>query len=596
MKRFHLILVSVFLALCSVGEARDRDINLWPLLTLDSDDLSTDLQYLIPLGRIAENESERVNRLFPFHLYKRHLATDFTSLDLLWPLFNVTNSPGEFRKLTLLPFQGTWEKDGEYLATVLPLYWQFRDDRFEGVVILPAWWVTGVMDTDQYRMGVAPLFWSWNTSSKGFWFAPVLSVRDKGSSFLGILPVWARWKEETPKSEGFWFMPVYWHRSAGDRYCLSVVPIYWQWQNGRVVFPIYWENDSGRVVFPFYWQADDHQVLFPLYWSLDYGKLFFIFPFYGRFRGVNESWTAIMLPAYLESTRGDYKQKDILWPLIHWGSDEKTRRELSFFPFYSQTWKENYEQGNFTYSADETRILLFQWGRNGYSYKEKNGGTVDQSSEGSSLFPFLFLRKTENRNVTTSGSEQWVRDNTSTTVFPFFWKQRNTDWEAQIENRPEEIREDHSLNLFPFLWSGEKHVWKADSKAKKELTDHERHHWVLPLYTFNEDSSMKVFTMLWPLWLQTDSEDEDSYAVLLKIAEASFRNNGDRTVSVLWRGYRDEIRGEQRKISIFPFISHKRTAPDNWRTKFLEGFFEIGAESGDNYFRILYLPRMGLDQ
>lgn len=237
-----------FLCLHETSVAKDRDINLWPLLTLDKDDLSSDLHYLIPLGRIAENETEKVNRLFPFHLYKRDLST--VSLDLVWPLFNTTNQPGEFRSLRLLPFNGFWGVNGEYLAMVFPMYWQFKNDESQGVIVPPVWYVKGVRNPDSYRIGLAPLYCSWNADSKGFWFAPVLNFRNSEGDFLGILPLWAKWNRNNTQDGGFWLMPALWDKSANGDYLFSVVPFYWHWNHGTVIFPVYWQSDERLVLFP----------------------------------------------------------------------------------------------------------------------------------------------------------------------------------------------------------------------------------------------------------------------------------------------------------------------------------------------------------
>ena len=495
----------------------------------------------------------------------------------LWPLLTIDADETGSETRFLIPLGEISNKDGEMVRAVYPFFaWKRFDDGAGSTDVLwplarfsrdadgsrerrvfPLLW--GVDADRQRHAALFPLVWTWWHPFKrpgdewGLVVVPAWNVQAYGegkSDFRrGLAPLWWAWRGET--DHGFWAMPVYWKEDEENRErVLGVLPFYLGWRegddHGTWVLPVYREREGGNtsmlVVFPFYWRGEDSRVLFPFYWSYDDGKTRVLFPIYGRRKGGGSDFLLVLWPGYLRcSSDGEHFVHRVLWPLLKWGSDADGDSEFALWPLFGT---EEYSWGSETYRREGCR----NW----------------------ALWPLAWWGRSE------STSRPKAREGSDTAPQPT-------------------ITRSHYLDLGPLYWSrGSKTFELLENDEPGEQTGSEYRNWLLPLYTYDRDTERTVFTMVWPLWRDLDTEEMDQYSLLWRLFDARYYANGDKRVSVLWRGYRNEKRGDVHKVDVFPFITWRRNGPETKRFQFLGGLFQLGAESGQRHMRLFYSPKIPL--
>jgi hypothetical protein len=125
----------------------------------------------------------------------------------------------------------------------------------------------------------------------------------------------------------------------------------------EILYPLYrTEDDRGMVttrLFPFYWHDEmpgprgvdsDTAVMPVLFWGSDpaEGSYFCLFPIGGTVKQkfLSDWTTFVLFPLYAGTRNGEWRGHHVLWPLVHWGSDGKTRHGFRFLPFYGEHVKE----------------------------------------------------------------------------------------------------------------------------------------------------------------------------------------------------------------------------------------------------------------
>jgi hypothetical protein len=535
---------------------RAYDVYLWPLLTIDADETGSETRFLIPLGEISNKDGKAVRAVYPLFARKR-IEDGEHSTDVLWPLAHFARKPDGSHDRRVFPlFWGVNAERGRH-AALFPLVWTWwhpfkRPGDQWGVVVVPAWNVEdyGEGKTDYHR-GLAPLWWAWrDETNHGFWAMPVYWQKDADESqrSLGVLPFYFDWRYED--DHGVWVLPVYWSQDkANQERVLSILPFYLDWrdkdEHGVWALPVYWQGNDGDtdtlVVFPIYWQGEDHHVLFPFYWSYEDGKTRVLFPIYGRTKGDDHDWLMVLWPGYMRSRNDNRTTHRVLWPLLKWASDEDGDSEFALWPLLGT---ENYSWESETYDRKGRR----NW----------------------ALWPVAWWGR----------SESTSRPKTS--------KDSDTKPQPTLTKR-------HHLNLAPLFWSrGSETFELLENDTPGEVTDSEYRNWLLPLYTYDKNPDRTVLTAAWPLWRDLSTEEMEQYSVLWRLLDARYYANGDKRVSVLWRGYRNEKRGDVHKLDMFPFMSYRRTGAEKKRFQFLGGLFQLGAESGQRHMRLFYSPRIPL--
>jgi len=507
------------------------------------------------------------------------IGTADTDLNL-WPVLTVEKDESMSDVRYLGPVGQHTTKEDFKIRALRPLYsWEKRANKKLSLDI--AWPLTHYgRDADGNKWGhVFPVFWEKYVD---------------GDRFLAVFPVfWSWWNRAKPYQDmhGWALLPLAWSASeyGTDVFHHGLFPLYFAGRDYKTeclwIAPYFQIQEEGkvttRVVFPVYWATKYSNVLFPFYYSLDEGKLKLLFPFYGRYRGSDREWMTILWPGYIQKREEDYHEKSILWPLLTWGSDEaKERTNLHVVPLFGNS--RRYKK---TENGDRTEKISWALGSLLYSdetIETKSGETVHTYTS-KRFAPFWGKDHSDSSGEVRSS----VRDDVSV-LWPliFFGNSEQSNWTEGI------LHSSRHFHVLPFYISGTREGFKLSSKEEQGERTYEYYkNWLLPLYTYERNPEKRVFTMLWPLWLHSDGEDENQTSLLWRLVDAGFKPNGDRSVSVLWRGYRDEVRGNTRKVDAFPFITYTRTGQDR-RFKFLEGFFESGREDGQGYLRFLYLPKI----
>jgi hypothetical protein len=493
------------------------------------------------------------------------------------------------------------DHDGDRNLNVFPLVWTWwnRDkdpDESRGIVVAPAWTWKEYGGNPEWNHGLAPIGAVWGKGKRlgGMWLGPfcararrygtrtvdapwpVVQVRwnvgrreksghvfpvfwdfdeDGGRDFNVFPLVWSWWERyKMPgKTKGVVVAPAWSISTYGDEgeWSRGLAPVWWTWGTEHVqgfwFIPVWrWRGsqdpDMGGIgVFPVYydWRAGGRRGTWamPVFWLRGDGKTRFltVFPLFWKWKG-----STVLFPLFIRNKSKSSDWLTVLGPL-YWTS---------------------------RYKDDRTHNVLWpvlQW-----------GGDGDETSR-FRIWPVFGRSRT---SFESDRYTMWRRD--AWALWPLIWK---SNYQAVGERF-----EGWDFNVFPLYWSGKDSRWNT---VKGERED--RHHnWLLPLYTYNRKNDKRVFTALWPVWRTSVSDEEDQYSVLWRLADARFYGDGDRRVSVLWRGYRDERHGEVRKLDMFPFISYRRWDPDTTRFQFLAGFFQLGKQDGQRHMRLLYSPKIPL--
>ena len=546
------------------------DLNLWPILMVDRDESGSDVRFLLPLGQFTNKDEEVVKAIRPLFIWHRKPDGE-RSLDLPWPVFQTSiDAEGRHSWHVLPVFYESRDRGDRYLI-VFPVAWSWWNTvktpgESKGTIVGTGWYYGHYGPVTNWSQGVWPLYWFWhNRHGRGFWFMPIHWRADEGEKSgreFDVAPVfWAWWDAERKEGEpkGVAVGSAWYSRDYGEDpdWNGGLLPLFGQWRKGErkglLVAPFYWGRENGRtsslVLFPLLWKTAETAVLFPLYWSFDDPGVTVVFPLYGRMK---DKWTFACWPAYLQTKAGDHRIHHVAWPILSWGRDEDGNRRFSLWPLLGEQSSSHEWSGGAARNRTRWALWPLIWATEGESCLAPK----DEEPEASLEFH------------ETAG-----------------------ELEALCARPPQDVAERRcrwSKNVFPLYWSGGSTRWLVSEGE----TGAKHHNWLLPLYTYNSSEDEKVLTVLWPLWRDADGEDRDRYSVLWRLFDARFYPNGDRNVSVLWRGYRNERKGEIHKVDVFPFISHRRTAPGEKRTQFLGGFFGFGKESDRSYVRVLYLPKL----
>ncbi|MBN2309648.1 MAG: hypothetical protein JXR94_11785 [Candidatus Hydrogenedentes bacterium] len=496
------------------------DINLWPVLIVDSDESGPDVRVLIPLGQFTSKDGTTVSALRPLFIWRREGEEDQEehALDLLWPLMRFEHDPdGETDGRAVPVFWGADTEGGHYMD-VFPVLWSWWNEtktpgESRGTVVGPAWLARDYGDTPDWSAGLAPISWAWrNDDTRGLWAAPVYWEKDDSAEHertFAIMPLLLDWRDGAER--GTWLLPVYWGRESGKT-------------KVAIVFPVFWRGANSVVVFPVYWDFKDSQLLV-------------VFPLYGHKKGDDKVWRAVLWPAYVMRRDGEYRSHDVLWPVLSWGGDGQDRKDFRLWP-------------------------LAGWRRSAHNCED-------------------------GRQYCTR--RQWA-------LWPLIWRGR-TEWDRGAAAAPSEPAADEVathvesryFDVFPLYWS---ECERTSTPGGGEQCDSAMN-CLVPLYTYDRSPEETEFTLLWPLWRQAHTKEKDRYSVLWRVVDAQYFTGGDKRISVLWRGYRNERRGDTHDVDVFPFTSF-RAAPGRSRLQFLAGFFQYGKEDGQRYLRLLYSPRIPL--
>ena len=508
------------------------DVNLWPMLTVDRDESGTDIRFFPPVGQYTHKEGEKVFSMLPF-FRRKHKKDGKTGVDVLWPLVHVSREDGATRAWRAAPLHWRSEKEGGRQFFFIPFAW--------------TWWDTAKADSADRGVVAPPV-----------WYSADYGKTPDGS--YGVAPLWAAWREGSGR--GLWILPVYWWRdreTKGDR-DVGVVPFFLHWRRGARsgvgVLPVYCQRKGTRLtflcVFPFYWQGKGYRVVFPFFWSLKQGKVTAAFPFYGQYTSGDDAWRLFLWPAYTWSQKGAYRKHRVLWPLLSWGRDKADDWEFALWPLLGRTQRSREDE----HKGERISRTRRAWWM---------------------LFPVLWGGEVQ---VDRRPANQADKD-----------PEEDPKEESEEDKGPtHEERQYH--NIFPLYWSGDSTTWRTSETGEPlEVIEERGHRWLLPLYTFNRDKEGKAFSMLWPLWRAVHSDKQERHSVLWRIVDARYEPNGDKRVSVLWRGYRNVKHGETHKVDMFPFLSYRGTSPEDQRFQFLSGLAEFGRDAGRRYWRLFYLRR-----
>ena len=563
------------------------DVYLWPLLTYDQDDSGSDLRVLIPLFQFKQGPGVVDVAVRPFFIW-HDTDTKKRSLDAPWPIVRYSrNREGE---VAWRAFPVFWDADhdGERDLDVFPLVWTWwnRDKdpgEGRGIVIAPAWTWKEYGENPEWNHGLAPIGGAWGKGKKlgGVWVGPFCARGGKDGTRTVDAP-WpvarVEWNSRKPEKSGRFF-PVFWGFDEDGRRDFDVFPLVWSW----------WERDKtpgdskGVVIAPA-WSTetygDDAQWsrgLAPLWWAwgTEANRGFWFVPIW-RWRETDNSDNGGLgvFPFYYDWRTDDRRGT---WAMpVSWLREDGETRFLTAFPLFAHEKDEDSDwltvlgplYVTSRHDNDRTHNVLWpvlQWGGDG---------------EENSRFRIWPLFGRSRASFRSDDYTRWRRN--AWALWPLVWKSKYQAVGERFEGR--------DFNVFPLYWSGEDSRWRA-SEGKRE---DKYHNWLLPLYTYNRKDDKKVFTALWPFWRTSMSDDEDQYSVLWRLADARFYGDGDKRVSVLWRGYRDERRGDVRKLDMFPFISYRRWDPDTTRFQFLAGFFQLGKQDGQRHMRLLYSPKIPL--
>lgn len=318
-------------------------------------------------------------------------------------------------------------------------------------------------------------------------------------------------------------------------------------EEGTSLLPFYVSGTSERygpyrAFIPFYgdiyqrfWRDEYHFVLFPLYGqTVNHGTTVdhYLFPFFSRTRGENESGFDIF-PLYGQSEKsGVYRKRFVLWPFFvasdtGLDTDNPTRKRL-FFPFYAET------------DAPKLTARSYLWPF--FGYVDDRGRKIRETDW---FWPFFATVKGEevqsdiflpfySHEVSKTGEKSW-----------FLWPLYKRD-----QLRSEEYRE--SYNRLLLLYSDREGFWPKEGTSRRRLA-------VWPLFLYKR-SPVGVSSISFPAPVETllDREGIDrNWAPFWRLYQRRWNDRGMSASSFLWNLFWHERRGEDLAYELFPLVFYR---------------------------------------
>jgi len=351
-------------------------------------------------------------------------------------------------------------------------------------------------------------------------------------------------------------------------------------RNRTYLFPFlfYGEEEQGNYMafFPFggtlyNWFGKDRIsfTLFPLYSQTEKKGTQvdnYLWPFFARISGENESGYKIW-PIYGQSHKtGVYRKRFFLWPIFFsesTGLDTQNPTELrAAWPFYvsKESIEESYRAVLWPFfskavnRAKDYEVLNAPWPLIRITHGERYHGLR--------ILPFF---SDETLDVKR---QRWY-------LWPLYKiEQLSTDL---VERRRDRV-------LF-FLYSDTKeNKWETgDSKRRIDL-------W--PLFGYqrvNGVSHLHVLSLLEPFFPENQSI-ERLWSPLWRLYQKKWDEQGNQAVSLLWNLYWHERRGSQVAWELFPILRYSRQSSDNKDFCFLKGLIRYRRSGTERELRLLYLP------
>lgn len=351
-------------------------------------------------------------------------------------------------------------------------------------------------------------------------------------------------------------------------------------RNRTYLFPFlfYGEEEQGQYAafFPFYgklynWLGKDRIsfTLFPLYsQTVKDGTQVdnYLWPFFARIKGENESGFKLW-PIYGQSSkRGVYQKKFFLWPIFFsesTGLNTKNPVEMrAAWPFYLS--KESVES---SYQA----IL--------WPFFSKTVNRVKDYEVLNAPWPLVRITRGEKYH--------------GLKVLPFFSdetldvkRERWYLWPLyKIEEMSTELVERRRDRVFFFLYSDTKED-KWETGGSKRRID------LWPLFGYqrvNGVSHLHVLSLVEPFFPENQSI-ERLWSPLWRIYQQKWDEQGNQVVSLLWNLYWHEKRGNMLAWELFPLFSYRKESTEKKDFSFLKGLVRYRKDESGKELNFLYLP------
>lgn len=309
-------------------------------------------------------------------------------------------------------------------------------------------------------------------------------------------------------------------------------------------------------------------VLFPLYGHTERNTTVtdnFLWPFFSRVTGENESGFAVW-PIYGQSRKeGVYRKRFFLWPIFF---DEELRLDtgtpLSRFAVLP-LWM---EQESRDYSQRTVLWPFFSWTQDRVKEYEQWDApwplvrvTTGTSRHGLRLLPLYADETVEARR------KRWF-------IWPLY-KIEDTNTELLVRQR-------HRILFFLYSDLAERKLDTGDDKRRIDF-------W--PLFVYHRENGVSRFNAL--AFLDSFFPDhqaiERSWSPLWRLYQQRWDEQGNLVISVLWNLYWHERQDQQLALELFPLFDYRRT-PEATRLRLLKGLVGMRREPARTCLSLVYLP------
>lgn len=527
---------------------------VWPLSAFETT-ADYDKSYVFPIWWHYQSELNNYTVLFPFYWQgedKRNPQSE-TSFFHIWPVFGVNHSSIANEYSTLYPFfrfakneenqyrqyyfpwpiWGWRQNQDASTVSVLPFYYQGKEDSSKKTFIFPYYWKKSDLGNAQ---GIFPLWYREIAGDKTShllfplyyqrkhpngnlffitpFFAQKESYKDEKTQQM-LFPFW--YSYEKPSHDLKLLIPLYFSDdrivdSDNRRYLRFITPLYSDGyydhegdliRDHRVLFPFYFHYSSSyKPIFtetkdhktlnddfivdsfvPFYFhlqnRKQDYSLIFPFYFSsqdISLDKEFrYYFPFYGEYtEGDSTTRRYFLFPLYshYRSVDGTSSSWDALWPLLH-HDKSPTRTHTRVLPFYYQ---QSDDKADF-----RAYIPLY------FSYQSKPTSQVKKSPKREEVKEKIKTEENNNNEISTRA------------FLPFYGEYQKGDWySAKSILGPLYLSSDNMKSktqrqaiLFPM------YAWTRN--------DEKRSSWLIPIYynrhTQTSQTTLGSFFLLPPYYV-----------------------------------------------------------------------------------------------
>lgn len=421
-------------------------------------------------------------------------------------------------------------------------------------------------------------------------FGPLIKYESKGAETeYALRPLFYRAVDDAGSSQMEVLYPLYSSKVTPDSTRLNVLQLlsydFGTRESGSsdkfYLFPFLFygdDPDRGRysAFFPFSgnlkgWFGRDEIsfIMFPLYGRTQKEKQQidnFLWPFFARIDGENESGYKIW-PLYGQSEKtGHYRKKFFLWP-VFFAEDvdldtENPVRKRAAFPFY------------LSINSAESSYQSILW-----PFFSRQEDKVRQSTEWN--FPWPLVRRTQGETrygfrALPFHSDETVEAN----------RKRWYLWPVYkiAETRTEKFERRRDRVLF-FLYSDTREQIFETGRQKRRIA-------LWPLFGYTRQagvSHLHVLALLEPIFPDNPGI-ERSWAPLWRLYQQKWDQAGNGVISLFWNLYWQEKRPQALAWELFPLAEYRSDRNEGTDFSLMKGLLHFHADRDGRSLRLFFLP------